>query len=290
MSSKNKQITALLSLLDDPDVEVSDLVQSKLISFGGKVIPELEAFWETAEDEMVQERLEEIIHLIQWETTGKDFAAWKDAGGTLMEGLFLTCRYFFPDIRQHDFAGQVEPLRKSLWLELNAYLTPLEQGRVLEKIIFGYYGFKVEPCNLTRPLKYLVLPLLQTQRGNKTAMQMLYLLLAEQLDLLLRAVYVNHDLLLGWFHPPFLFGGMPPEDEGIESILFFSDAMNGTGYSPGQMYTHLRQQKLEVANPEIRPLNHRQVIAHLLRCIADCFEDKGQYRKSELLELAALLG
>ncbi len=288
MSKPNRQLTALLYLLDDPDSEVSELVESQLVSYGGKVIPQLEEFWESAEDGLVQNRVEEIIHKIQWAALEKDFGNWKSNDASLLEGVYLLCRYFFPELQQKDFITRLEPIRKSLWLELNPYLTTLEQARVFEKIIFGYYGFKIERSHKNKPLQYLLTPLLETQKGNRFAMQMLYLIMGEQLDLPVRAVHVEKQVLIAWFNPHYLYGNTHSTAEN--NLLFFSDAHTGIGYPLSEVYDYLRRNNKIVRDEFFLPVTNQQLVAEWTRTLAACFPETEIYRRTELLHLTKLLG
>ena len=58
----DKELKALIELLDDPDNAVFDEIKNKIISIGNDVIPHLEDAWETSLDMLRQERIENIIH------------------------------------------------------------------------------------------------------------------------------------------------------------------------------------------------------------------------------------
>ncbi|MBC7863404.1 MAG: hypothetical protein IAF38_10545, partial [Bacteroidia bacterium] len=61
------ELSALITLLDDPDEVIYTQVKGKFLSFGKDVIPHLEAAWEDCYDEILQKRIESIIHTIQFE-------------------------------------------------------------------------------------------------------------------------------------------------------------------------------------------------------------------------------
>jgi hypothetical protein len=70
MSEKlnQQQIQALISLLDDSDKEIYNEIESKLLSLGKEVIPILEDFWGNSFDAVLQGRIEQIVHKIQFES------------------------------------------------------------------------------------------------------------------------------------------------------------------------------------------------------------------------------
>ena len=61
------EINALIQLLDDSDHEVYKHVHAKLLSYGPEVVPLLEQAWGSELNPAAHERLEDIIHEIQFE-------------------------------------------------------------------------------------------------------------------------------------------------------------------------------------------------------------------------------
>ncbi|MBA2407232.1 MAG: hypothetical protein H0V65_04465, partial [Chitinophagales bacterium] len=96
---KEKELSALINLLDDPDKEVYRHVTDRLIAFGTSIIPSLEDAWEKTFDPNLHYRLEELIHLIQFETLLKELKQWTNKDqGDLLEGAILISRYQYPDL------------------------------------------------------------------------------------------------------------------------------------------------------------------------------------------------
>jgi hypothetical protein len=71
-----KELEALLALLDDSDSEVYEHVFDKLSTYGKEIIPELESAWADAFNEKMHERLEELIHRIQFNSLHTAFEAY----------------------------------------------------------------------------------------------------------------------------------------------------------------------------------------------------------------------
>ncbi|HQW84023.1 MAG TPA: hypothetical protein PK987_06180, partial [Ferruginibacter sp.] len=89
---ENKEITALLHLIDDPDEEVYSTVSERIVAFGKDIIPNLENLWENTSNEDIQERIELLIHRLHFRDLTDEFTEWaaKDAG--LLEGALLVAR------------------------------------------------------------------------------------------------------------------------------------------------------------------------------------------------------
>jgi hypothetical protein len=124
---ENKEITALLHLIDDPDEEVYGTVSDKIISFGKDIIPNLESLWENTSNEEIQERIELLIHRLHFRDLTNDFTEWAATDPDLLEGALLVARYHYPDLDTTTVYQEIEKLRRNTWLELNNYLTPIEQ-------------------------------------------------------------------------------------------------------------------------------------------------------------------
>ena len=132
-----KDITALISLLDDPDDEIFSHIREKLLSYGSPVIPFLEREWEKSFESVIQTRIENIIHHIQFNDTFLNLKKWVESGGKdLLSGIILIARYQYPDLDEASILKQIERIKHDAWLELNPNLTALEKVRVLNHIIF----------------------------------------------------------------------------------------------------------------------------------------------------------
>src|SRR3954468_15004329 len=154
MQQNSKEITALLRLIDDPDEDVFDTVAEKLLKYGREIIPNLEQLWEVTLDESVQERIEFLIHRVHFQDLQQEFFEWSHSKNPeLLRGAILVAKYQFPDLNIPSILSQFDQIRRNIWLELNSYLTPLEQVNVFNSILYNYY--KMQGHELTeREPKY----------------------------------------------------------------------------------------------------------------------------------------
>ncbi|MEO7044955.1 MAG: hypothetical protein ABI091_06575, partial [Ferruginibacter sp.] len=93
---ENKEITALLHLIDDPDEDVYNTVSEKIFSFGKAIIPNLEDLWENISNEETQERIELLIHRLHFRDLTTDFTDWKNNNGSLLDGALIIAKYNYP--------------------------------------------------------------------------------------------------------------------------------------------------------------------------------------------------
>ncbi len=135
---ENKEILALLNLIDDPDEEVFSTISDRIVSYGKGIIPNLEHLWENTIDGSVQERIEALIHTLHYRDLKVDFIDWHTYHShDLLAGALLVARYRYPDLDTTVVVQELEKIRRNIWLELNNYLTPLEQANVIHSILYN---------------------------------------------------------------------------------------------------------------------------------------------------------
>ena len=93
---ENKEILALLRLIDDPDADVYETVSNKIVSFGKEIIPNLENYWETAVDTDLQEKIEMLIHRLHFTDLKHEFSQWASGPGDILAGAMLVSKYAYP--------------------------------------------------------------------------------------------------------------------------------------------------------------------------------------------------
>lgn len=76
----SKEISALVKLLDDPDPEIYEHIEKRLLEYGAEVVHFLENAWEQSLDALLQERIENIVHKIQFSCVKEDLNLWYQSG------------------------------------------------------------------------------------------------------------------------------------------------------------------------------------------------------------------
>ena len=140
--SKQTEIHALISLLDDEDPEVFENVSNRIISYGPGVIPELEHAWGDSLSPEVHNRIEELIHIIQFKELKEELQEWlADDLATLLDGALIIAKYQFPELDKDLVYLQLDKVRQKIWLELNNSYTPLENINIFNQVFYGILGF-----------------------------------------------------------------------------------------------------------------------------------------------------
>jgi regulator of sirC expression with transglutaminase-like and TPR domain len=285
---ETKEISALFNLIDDPDEEVFGAVTDRIVGFGKTIIPNLEHLWENTPNEQIQERIELIIHRLHYTDLTEDFRQWTLAGHhDLLVGALLVSKFQYPELATSPVLMEVEKIRRNIWLELNNYLTPLEQIRIVTGILYSYYNLKGSEIAYTDSNEFLIHKILESKKGNQLGNGVLYLILCDLLDIPVRAVGVPKQFVLAYFKPGYSSESTTDYESKIE---FFIDPSSGMVFTHKDVAHYFKRISVPPVPSYFKPLSNKKVIQHLLEETAKCFDnEKEQYKKIELLALASLL-
>ncbi len=287
---ENKEIKALFHLIDDPDQEVFDSVSTRIVSYGRGIIPNLENLWENTISSDVQERIELLIHKLHYHDLTEDFQHWKNSSyQDLLTAALLVAKFQYPEMVTTPVLQEVEKLRRNIWLELNSYLTPLEQVNVLTSILYNYYGLKGTEVAYQQPEEFLINKLIETKRGNSISNGILYLLLSELLDIPVKAINIPRQFVLAYIKPN--YDENPEKLSPQQRIEFFIDPMSGQVFSHKDVESYFKRVSVPPVASYFKPLSHNRIIQTALEELSKCFSDeRNVYKQKELMELARLLG
>lgn len=287
--NETKEISALFHLIDDPDEEVFSTVANRIVGYGKPIIPNLENLWENTPQEAVQLRIELLIHRLHYKDLLADFTQWASMKEPdLLSGAILVARFQYPDLVVSQVLQEVEKLRRNVWLELNTYLTSLEQANVLGTILYNYFNLKGLETSYQQPNDFLLNKVLDAKKGNPVGNGILYLILCEMLEVSIKVINIPRQFILAYFDSEFDFEEMRQEPE--DKIQFYIDPMNGHVYTQQDIETYFKRISVPPTVSYFKPFSNKRVIQHLLEELAKCFEDeKNLYKKEELMQLANIV-
>lgn len=284
----NKEISALFTLIDDPDEEVFGAVSDKIVDYGKNIIPNLEHLWETTPNEEIQGRIELLIHRLHYTDLTEDFRQWSISGHhDLMLGAMLACKFQYPEVSTTPVLQEIEKVRRNIWLELNNYLTPLEQINIVTSILYSYYGLKGGETSYQESNEFLLHKVLEAKRGNQVSNGILYLILCELLDIPVKAIGVPKQFVIAYFKPGYSEENLP---NPINKIEFFIDPTSGQVFTHKEVESYFKRIAVPPVGTYFKPQTNKKIIQQLLQELSKCFDDdKNRYKQAELNDLARLL-
>ena len=285
---ESKEISALFHLIDDPDEEVFDAVSKKIVDYGKPIIPNLEHLWETTPSEETQIRIELLIHRLHFRDLTEDFHQWSVSGHhDLMLGALLVCKFLYPELSTTPVLQEIEKVRRNIWLELNNYLTPLEQINIVTSILYSYYGLKGSETNYKEPNEFLLHKVLEAKHGNQVSNGILYLILCELLDIPVKAIGVPKQFVIAYFKPGYSEENLP---NPLSKIEFFIDPTSGQAFTHKDVENYFKRIAVPATAVYFKPQTNKRMIQQLLEELGKCFDDdKNRYKQTELNQLARLL-
>jgi regulator of sirC expression with transglutaminase-like and TPR domain len=276
------EVSALISLLDDPDEKIFNEIKEKIKSIGSEVIPLLENAWETSFDSLLQNRVENLIHTIQFDDIRKDLSIWSNSGGhDLLAGVILIAKYQYPDLNEKKLKAHIEQIRNDVWLELNANLTALEKVRVLNHIIFDVHGFSGNTQNFHAPQNSYINNVMESKKGNPLSLSILYTIIAQGLNIPIFGVNLPEHFILAYVeessHLPILAGNPSPK-----VIFYINPFSKGSAFSYKEIDSFLKQLKLEPEKMYYEPCSNSDMISR--RNLIFSFEKLGYPDKSKEMQ------
>jgi len=263
-----KELKALVSLLDDEDRDVVIHVEERIISIGNAIIPYLEEEWENNFNPEVQRKIEDLIHTLQFDLLKDKLAAWKDNGGEdLLEGAWLVATYQYPDLELEYLKKELEQLYYDCWTNFQPDLHPFDQIKTLNSVFFQQKKFGANTKNFHSPGNSMINVVLETRKGNPISLCILYMLVAQRMELPVYGVNLPNLFILTY---------------KTNDVQFYINAFNkGLIFSRSDIDNYIGQLHVNPRDTFYEPCSNIDIIKRVLRNLIVSFEKMGEHQKSD---------
>ncbi|HLO91055.1 MAG: transglutaminase family protein [Chloroflexota bacterium] len=274
-NGKEQELQALISLIDEPDYASFAKVREQIFNIGTPAVPLLEDAWENTFDTGIQQRIEDIIHNIQFNQLHFDLVKWshfKDMD--LLEGFILFTKYQYPSLNIDHIRDQIHQLRRDIWIELNENLTPLEKVKVMNHIIYDHYKFKL-PEKQEAEVKYLFLNnLLETKVGYSISIGILYTLLAQSLGMPMFSLLLPGErYFIAW---------IDNDNSGISRVKFCINPENKGGiFTKEELIQLLKKLRFPTQENYFVPLRPPVIVEKMFEMLSYLYEAAGDHSKQD---------
>jgi regulator of sirC expression with transglutaminase-like and TPR domain len=295
----DKEVLSLIALLDDEDEEIVQHVENKLLSMGADVVPALENEWGSVNNLLHQQKIENIIHRIQFESQLENLRNWsKSEGQDLLEGLYIIAQYRYPELNKQVIINEIDRIRLDIWLELHYDLTAYEKIRIMNHVIYNVHGFKGNTDQYHDPQNSFINNVLESKRGNPIMLAVVYMLVAQRLNIPVYGVNLPQHFVLGFkeesssidISDAFNQTGQYEKHRG--KILFYINAFNnGSVFSKANLEQFLRQIQIEPRLEFFEPCSNIDIIKRVLRNLVVAYEKSNKPQKVEdIHQMLSILG
>jgi len=283
-----KELDSLIFLLEDPDEEVYANVSEKIISLGDTVIPDLEKTWESDFNSLQQQRIEHLIHKIQFKNVKEAFVDWLNTPNPqLSEAVFVINNIQYPSLNTAELRKKIKLIAKDIWLEINNELTPQEQINVFNHIFFNVHMFKCVDAQKLKTQHYFISDLLQFKAGNNINIGLLYQIIAETLSLPIRGVCLPDFFVLAVSNN--FYTNVVIDDAENTKILFYINPANGKMFARSEITRYLQTTKLKRKPAYYQPSSVKKIVHKYLAEIAHNYSTTDELKYKEVLEMLEML-
>lgn len=284
-------ILALIKLMDDPDEGIYAQIHDRLLSYGSEAIPYLETSWEEEDYGILfQERIESLIHEIQFEEVKSQLIDWINSDDKdLLRGAIIIAKSQYPGLDEKSIYDEFERIQRDVWLEVNDHLTALERVRILNKVIFGTYHFQGNTKNFHSPMNSYINVVLETRKGNPLSLSLIYSVIAQRLGFPIYGVNLPNQFILAYMDENALFRFMNKENK--YGVMFYINPFSrGSIFDENEINEFLDNIKLPHNREYYEPCSNSAIIKRMLTNLITAFQQVGNAQKvDELVVLRALL-
>ncbi len=280
-----KEIAALIKLLDDQDQEVAQHVEEKLLSYGQEVIEYLENAWEQSFDALLQERIENLVHKIQFANVKTELQLWHMSGGfDLLQGILIINRYQYPDLDEQKIINRIENIKRDVWLQMIYDMSALEKVKLMNHVFYNLHGFSGNTSNHQDPQNSYISQVIESKKGNQISLAIIYSIIAQKLDIPVYGVNLPQHFILAYVDES-------QEYDPKGGILFYINAFNkGFIFYKRDVDAFLRQLQLKPEPQFYQTCSNTDILIRVLRNLISSYQNLGQTEKvSELNELLDVL-
>ncbi|MDH5602475.1 MAG: transglutaminase-like domain-containing protein [Cyclobacteriaceae bacterium] len=270
-----KELKALISLLDDEDKGILTMITEKITSLGPRVIPYLEAEWEHNFNPQVQARIENITHVLQFEAVKNRLEEWyKGEKNDLLEGMWIIATYQYPDLELKDLKQEMEQIYYEAWLNFKSDMHPHDQVKTLNGVFFWNLKFSPNLNNFHSPANSFINRVLESRKGNPISLCVIYLLIAEKLKLPVYGVNLPNLFVLTY--------------KSDQVPQFYINVYNkGLVFTREDIENYIHELKLTPRDSFFQPCGSKDIIRRVLRNLVIAFEKVSEREKVD--EVSSLL-
>ncbi len=275
---KPNELQALISLLSDPNESVYTAVETKLLDLGADILPQLKQANKDSQNDVFKQQSAEIIEQIAFSHAFKNFKEWlhKDSHH-IFDGAFWIAKYIYPEIEYRTIMLEINKIANDAWLQMNHNLTPLEQIKVLNHIIYHVHKFTRNHGNLYSQDNSCINKVMENKRGNPVLLAILYLIIARKVGLPVYGVNLPRNFIIAYVKENISEDKI---DVSKRKVLFYANPyQDGAVLTKHEIESFLKQQKIKAIPQFFQPCDDKIAIQRTLLSLFISFRNKKDFRK-----------
>lgn len=269
---QEKELKALISLLDDNDPEILSHVENKIFSIGEGIIPLLEQEWELIPNSEAQSRIENLIHKLQFKKVKTQLKEWEEEGAhDLMKGMYILATYQYPDLNYLSVKQQIDQLYYQAFPKIKPEMHPYDQIRALNQFFYSENKFQANKKNFHSPNNSFLNVVLETRKGIPLTMSVVYLLVAQRLGMPLHGVNLPNLFILTY--------------KGPDKQFYINVYNSGLIFSREDIDNYIKQLKVNPLDIFYQPCSNLSIIKRCIRNLIGAYEHNSMTDKVKEMEM-----
>jgi regulator of sirC expression with transglutaminase-like and TPR domain len=287
-----KEISNLIYLLDDNDVEVIEQIEEKILSLGVEAISFLEEASKSESEAIRLQRMQLLIRKLKRFKIQHELERWKiSEEQDLLQGMLILERIEFPYTDVQGIHNQLDKIKLDAWLELNYDLTSFEQVKILNYIFFQVHKFSGNTESYHHAHNSFISKVLEDKKGNPVSMAIVYSLIAQRLNIPVFGVNLPQHFILGYqseegvdiirrLNDPGIIGG--PEEGDI--MFYINPFSEGLILNHDSLRSFLKQLNIEARPEYFKVCTNVEILQRVLRNLVYSYEKSEEQDKVELIQ------
>jgi len=236
----------------------------------------LESAWELSDHGVVfRNRVEDLLHTIHIERVHKELVSWVNSEEQdLLTGALIVCKYRYAELDATQVISKINALRQDIWLELHTGLTAFEKVRIINHQLFEVHGFAGNKDYYLAPKNSFLNEVINAKKGNPLTLSMLYLIIAEQLELPIAGVNLPNHFILAYTNETV------QKEENTRVLFYINPFSRGDILTASEIDQFLARLKIKPNPSFYAPCSNIDMIKRALNNLAN------SYRKAEDAERA----
>lgn len=258
----DSRLRALVRLLDEEEKNVA-IVREHLLRAGESALPYLDEAMRSPIS-LVRDRAREIAAHLRFDALRDEFvrfARLADHEMDLEKGVYLVAQYAYPDLRWERIGAELDRIAGAIAESLSDEMYMEDVIDCINEYLFDREGFRPDNRRFYDPENSYLNRVIERRIGIPISLSIVYLLIAQRLDLPISGVAVPGHFLVR-YDGPYETLWIDPFNEG--AILDREDCeelLRSMGYS--------------VLDEYLLPCTTRQIIARMLNNLAQVFKREG---------------
>lgn len=260
----HSSIKALISLLEDPSGQIYTEIRETIFALGSDGIKPLQEAFNNSKNDLQKERIAKILDTLKFDNIKENLNYWRDFNHTdLLSGLIQIAKYGYPDLDENTIKESLNTIEVDIRSKISGK-TNEEIAHILNQVILYDHGFSGNIRNYSGINNSFINKIIENKISNPIGLSIIYLIMAERLDLPIVGINSPGHFILGFVNDYF---SLDDVEDGtvVENIDFYMDPFNnGQLINPDDYDVWLQQVPYKLEDKKYLPATNLAIVKRVM--------------------------